>query len=271
MRRTRERGAASVEQAGLVLLVALLLLAAIAALAAGPPNDRGASWARRLARKLRCAPRLPGPCWRDPLTVAYGRPLAGAGARPGATARRGARGFGRSARSRSTSATAAAPAAPCRATGPGLTASNRRVTAFTSVDRSPPGRRPGRGHLLALPAGRGLGPGDPPRQLGRRRRPRHDAAAPGRPIPGSSRSRPSPGRNHYEFPAGEEPPWRWQVQSVYPGESRFPVRSRFSGLGAALGGGGSYQWASWCSMTPRPCSSSSPPGRVPEKLPNGWR
>jgi hypothetical protein len=26
-----------------------------------------------------------------------------------------------------------------------------------------------------------------------------------------------PGRNHYEFPAGEEPPWRWRVRSVYPG------------------------------------------------------
>jgi hypothetical protein len=26
-----------------------------------------------------------------------------------------------------------------------------------------------------------------------------------------------PGRNHYEFPPSEEPPWRWQVESVYPG------------------------------------------------------
>ena len=24
------------------------------------------------------------------------------------------------------------------------------------------------------------------------------------------------GRNHVEFPPGEEPPWRWQVESVYP-------------------------------------------------------
>jgi hypothetical protein len=31
-----------------------------------------------------------------------------------------------------------------------------------------------------------------------------------------------------------------------------------------------YQCASWCSMTPSPRASSSPPGRVPEKLPNGW-
>jgi hypothetical protein len=26
-----------------------------------------------------------------------------------------------------------------------------------------------------------------------------------------------PGRDHYEFPHSEEPPWRWQVDSVYPG------------------------------------------------------
>jgi hypothetical protein len=26
-----------------------------------------------------------------------------------------------------------------------------------------------------------------------------------------------PGRNHYQFPPSEEPPWRWQVESHYPG------------------------------------------------------
>jgi hypothetical protein len=24
------------------------------------------------------------------------------------------------------------------------------------------------------------------------------------------------GRNQYDFAPGEEPPWRWQVESVYP-------------------------------------------------------
>jgi hypothetical protein len=24
-------------------------------------------------------------------------------------------------------------------------------------------------------------------------------------------------RNHLDFPAGEEPPWRWRVEPVYPG------------------------------------------------------
>jgi hypothetical protein len=28
-----------------------------------------------------------------------------------------------------------------------------------------------------------------------------------------------PGRNHYDFPAIEEPPWRWQVRGVYVGWS----------------------------------------------------
>ncbi len=28
-----------------------------------------------------------------------------------------------------------------------------------------------------------------------------------------------PGRNHYEFPASERPPWQWQVAGIYPGWS----------------------------------------------------
>jgi hypothetical protein len=28
-----------------------------------------------------------------------------------------------------------------------------------------------------------------------------------------------PGRDHYEFPSGEQPPWRWRVPSLYPGWS----------------------------------------------------
>src|SRR5687767_11310006 len=72
-----ERGSASVEHAGLTLLVALLCSAVIAALAAAPPGPEARELATAIARKLRCAPRLPGPCWRDPLTEAYGRPLGG--------------------------------------------------------------------------------------------------------------------------------------------------------------------------------------------------
>ena len=28
-----------------------------------------------------------------------------------------------------------------------------------------------------------------------------------------------PGRDHYEFPAAERPPWQWQVRGIYPGWS----------------------------------------------------
>ena len=28
-----------------------------------------------------------------------------------------------------------------------------------------------------------------------------------------------PGRDHYDFPAGQEPPWRWRIESRYPGWS----------------------------------------------------
>jgi hypothetical protein len=70
-------GAASVEHVGLAILVAVLMLAGVAAFAAGPPLEEGRELGTAISRKLRCAPRLPGPCWRDPLTEAYGRPLAG--------------------------------------------------------------------------------------------------------------------------------------------------------------------------------------------------
>ncbi len=28
-----------------------------------------------------------------------------------------------------------------------------------------------------------------------------------------------PGRDHYEFPPGEQPPWQWHVRGLYPGWS----------------------------------------------------
>src|SRR4051794_33732623 len=78
MRSRAQLGSASVEHVGLVLLVAALMLAAVAALAAGPPPKEARDLGAAIARKLRCAPRLPGPCWQDPLTEAYGRALGGA-------------------------------------------------------------------------------------------------------------------------------------------------------------------------------------------------
>ena len=215
MRRSSEHGAASVEQLGLVFLVALLLLAAISAFAAGPPDERGRELGSALARKLRCAPRLPGPCWRDPLTEAYGRPVAGAvralAPQPGAV--RGPSGL---------------PLVPvdfrycrresCAVRGdrPELTVSNRRVSAFTSVvDRRRAGGQLEINYWLYRP---GAGWTRTTRQASAAEVANHastpllETANP-RLVPLET----LPGRNHYSFPAAEEPPWRWQVESVYPG------------------------------------------------------
>jgi hypothetical protein len=204
-----ERGAATVEHAGLALLIALIVAAGVAAFAASPPGPEARELGTAIARKLRCAPRLPGPCWRDPLTEAYGRPLGG-------LAR----------------ALAPVPATVdglvpvdfryCRSAGcavpgerPELTASNRRVTAFLSIDD----RRRSDGtvrldYWLYRPT------------IGWERISRTATAADVAehamtPLLETDNPRLVPletlaGRNHVQFPPGEEPPWRWRVESVYP-------------------------------------------------------
>ena len=213
--RSPERGAASVEQAGLVLLIALLMIAAISALVGGPPDEDARELGTGIARKLRCAPRLPGPCWRDPLTEAYGRPVAGAvrALAPAPVAIRGPAGR---------------PLAPvdfryCRREScaapsgrSGLTASNRRMTAFTSVvDRRRAGGAVEITYWLYRP---GMGWS----QAHREATSAYVAANSSTPLLEADNPRLVPletlaGRNHYDFASGEEPPWRWQVESVYPG------------------------------------------------------
>jgi hypothetical protein len=211
----RQRGAASVEHVGLALLIALLMLGAVAALATGPPIGKGRELGTSLARKLRCAPRLPGPCWRDPLTEAYGRPLAGL-----------VRAL--APRPRAVAAPSGAALVPvdfrycrresCAMPGPrpGLTASNRRVTAFVSVDD----RRPAGGLVTVTYWEYRPGIGWVKDQV--RASSADVASAAGTPLLETDVPRLVPletlaGRNHYEFGAGEEPPWRWEVDSVYPG------------------------------------------------------
>jgi Flp pilus assembly pilin Flp len=209
-----QRGAASVEHVGLAILIALLLLAGVAAFAAGPPVDEGRELGTAITRKLRCAPRLPGPCWRDPLTEPYGRPLAGLvrALAPRPEPRAGPDGVGlvgvdfRYCRRPG----CAVPA------GGGLTTSNRRITAFTSVEDE---RRAGGGvrvtYWIYRPS---LG-----WESVVRRADADDVAAAARTplldttVPTLVPLETLPGRNHYEFPHAEEPPWRWRVPSVYPG------------------------------------------------------
>ena len=100
---------------------------------------------------------------------------------------------------------------------PGLTSSNRRVSAFTSVvDRRRAGGQVEITYWLYRP-GVGWTRVDATRQ--RRRTSPTIASTPlletanPRLVPLET----LPGRNHYAFPRSEEPPWRWQVESVYPG------------------------------------------------------
>ena len=197
-------------------LVALLLLAAIAAVAAGGEIDAGRGLAGAIGRRIACAPRLPDACRHHPLVPAYGWPLArlARALAPAPEAKPGPRGL---------------PLVPvdfrrCRrescavAAGPHLTASRRRTTAFTQIDRPAPLARLGRDDLLALPPGLGW-----ERIVRRAGQAQVDAAA-GVPVlleddPALVPLETLPGRNHYEFPASERPPWQWRVHGRYPGWS----------------------------------------------------
>jgi hypothetical protein len=212
-RDTTERGSASVEQAGLTALIAMLLLATIAA---GGEIKAGRDLAGAISRRLACAPRLPDACRHHPLVPAYGRPLArlARALAPAPEEKPGPSGL---------------PLAPvdfrrCRrescavAAGPHLTASGRRTTAFTQLDD----RRRSLGwveltYWLYRP---GLGW---ERVIRRADQAQVDAAS-GVPIllkddPALVPLETLPGHNHYDFPAGERPPWQWRVHGLYPGWS----------------------------------------------------
>ncbi len=214
--RAPERGSASVEQVGLAALLALLLLGAAAGVVAGGKIDAGRELAATIGRRLTCAPRLPGACRHHPLVPAYGWPIARLvrALAPAPVARLSPSG---------------APLVPvdfrrCRrescavAAGPHLTASGRRTTAFTEVVD----RRRSLGwvevvYWLYRPS------------LGWERVARHaaqaDVEAAGdvrvllRDDPNLVPLETLPGRNHYEFPPGERPPWQWNVDGQFPGWS----------------------------------------------------
>lgn len=211
-----ERGSASVEQAGLAALIALLLLAAISALASGGEIDPRHSLGSAIGRRIACAPRLPDACRHHPLVPAYGWPLArlARALAPSPTALPGPEGLPLvSVDFRRCMQPSCAVAA-----GPHLTASGRRITAFTQIED----RRRSLGwveltYWLYRP---GLGW---ERVVRRATQTQIDAA---RHVPVLLEDDPAlvpletvPGRNHYEFPPGEEPPWRWHIDSRYPGWS----------------------------------------------------
>ncbi len=212
----QERGSASVEQAGLAALVALLLIAAIAAVAAGGKVGAGRILAGAIAKKIRCAPRLPDACRHHPLVPAYGWPLArlARALAPAPVAKTGPSGL---------------PLVPvdfrrCRhetcavAAGPHLTTADRRTTAFTQlIDRRATLGWVEIAYWLYRPT---LGW----ERVERRATQTQVEAASGTRVllkddPALVPLETLPGRDHYDFPPDEQPPWQGHVHGLYPGWS----------------------------------------------------
>lgn len=211
-----ERGSASVEQAGLVALIALLLLAGIAAIAAGGEIEASRRLAGAISKRIACAPRLPDACRHHPLVPAYGWPLArlARALAPAPMAEPGPSGL---------------PLVPvdfrqCRrescavAAGPHLTASRRRTTAFTElVDRR---RSRGWVELVYWLYRPGLGWERIARRAGQAQiEAARDVSVLLGDDPALVPLETLPGRNHYDFPPFERPPWQWRIPGRYPGWS----------------------------------------------------
>lgn len=214
--RENERGAATVEHAGLAALVALLLVAAVSAVLAEGEVDAGRSLAGAIGRRLACAARLPDACSHHPLVPAYGWPLArlARALAPRPVALPGPSGL---------------PLVPvdfrrCRrescaeAAGLHLTASGRRTTAFTQLlDRR---RSEGWVEIVYWLYRPGLGWD----HVARRATQSDVEAAASVEVrkeddPALVPLETLPGRNHYDFPPTERPPWQWHIAGHYPGWS----------------------------------------------------
>ncbi len=217
-RRRGERGSASVEQAGLVALIALLLLAGDRRRRRRRQSRRrAAAWPARSRSGSPALPAFPSACRHHPLVPAYGWPLARL-ARALAPAARG-------------------PARPLRPSPrpgrlPPLPPRKLRRRRGAPPDRlgpphhrlhpaprPPPLRRLGRADLLALPPRPRLGAHRPPRRPSPDRRRRATSRVLLKDDPALVPLETLPGRNHYDFPPGERPPWQWQVHATYPGWS----------------------------------------------------
>jgi len=212
------RGSASVEHLGLVALLAVSLIALLAVLTAESTEDGDRSLASTLARKIRCAAQGPGPCWRDPLTGAYGRPIAGAvrALAPEPTAISGPDGQPQAQvdfrRCRRPSCAIPVPGP----LGARLTTANRRTAAFTAVEDGRAGGEPVRITYWLYR------PGLAWERVVRTASSARVGALAQTQLLESSNPKLIPletlaGRNHYEFAALEEPPWRWRVNAVASG------------------------------------------------------
>jgi hypothetical protein len=206
IRTAGRRGTAAVEYLALGGMIGLLIVIAIAVLVASPPRRGDRELGEMLARRIACAPRYPVPCGRNPLALAYGFPL------------------GKLVRYLAPEPAAVAGELPvdfrycrqasCAVPGdePGLTASNRRVTEFTSVEDLRSGGGPIRITYWLYRPGlrwdrivRTAGPAEVAAASSIRLNLEDDPAL----VPLET----LPGRDHYLFPPNEEPPWRWSIAS----------------------------------------------------------
>jgi hypothetical protein len=206
-----EAGAASVEHVALCFLLVAAIALALGALAGSPADDSARELGSVIAERIACAPRHPIPCHRNPLALAYGFPV-GKLVRLLAPNPRPALGPGGAPLLPVDFRYCRRPSCALPGADPGLTASNRRVTAFTSVeDRRRSGGAIEVSYWLYRP---GLGW----ERLRRRGGGAELAAAQDLRLnleddPALVPLELLPGRNHYDFPAAEEPPWRWRVES----------------------------------------------------------
>lgn len=205
------RGTGSVEAIGVVLLVALMVVAMGAFLVLKREQAPGRGIGHRIANRIACGPRAGEPCRRHPLVPAYGWPLARAVRMlaPPVEAEGGLVPVDFRYCQRPTCATPTG-------SRPGLTTANRRATYFTQVRPDEQGGhevtywlyRPSTGwtsHQFSV------GPAEIEAASGVRLLLKDDP----RLVPLEI----LPGRNHYRLPAGDEPPWQWGVRPRFPGRS----------------------------------------------------
>ena len=202
------------EQVALALVLTVVFATAVAFIAVSPPVSSSRQLGALIARRLACVPRhADQPCGRNPLAIAYGSPLGKVvrllSPQPIAVAAGGHESLlpvdFRRCRQRS----CALPG-----TQPGLTTSLRRVTLFTQlIDRRRSSGEVEVRYWSYLPSlgwrvtSRSAGPVEIEQASGIRLKLGDSPAL----VPLETLD----GRDHIDFPRGEEPPWRWLVPSHY--------------------------------------------------------
>ncbi|MBN8871113.1 MAG: hypothetical protein J0H66_14630 [Solirubrobacterales bacterium] len=216
------RGSATVEQVGVVLLLAATFAGLVAACLAGLVEPPGHGLGIRIANRIACGPREPGVCRQHPAVSAYGWDVARAvrWLAPEPTARNGP---GGEAVGPVDFRYCQRPSCAVPAGEAGLTTANRRLTLFTEVRRLGSAES-GAGRTTWEIAYWFYRPSLGWQRVVRRAGPAEIEAASGTRLllEDSPRLVPLeilPGRNHYDLPPGDEPPWRWKVKPTYDGWS----------------------------------------------------